>query len=232
MKRILKYLIGFLKPKSRKKSLTRLNATEVIVEPMGGPVGQLFYFDFAIMRGMEKPQKVPLQYLEPEPLISIEKFEEMELQEKNNLTKFPTPTMSIGHLTGHLFSGGTLGNDYYQRWCGTTINQTSTNMEKEEEVLDPTPLKHFILKEFSWVKDVGVDAFSSISKSKRKVCVILTVSPTHYSELMDEGIERKVRERLHKLITPLVTCIYTEHNENLPIIVFQPEKSETILDLL
>jgi hypothetical protein len=145
MKRILKYLIGFLKPKSRKKSLTRLNATEVIVEPMGGPVGQLFYFDFAIMRGMEKPQKVPLQYLEPEPLISIEKFEEMELQEKNNLNKIPnTNHVNRTPYRAFIFRRN-IGNDYYQRWYGTTINQTSTNMKKKKRFWTQ-PTKTFHIK--------------------------------------------------------------------------------------
>lgn len=222
MKKLIKYFLRFLRPKTKQGSTT---IARVLEQPIGGPLGQVFYLDY-IYGGLLGENKVPLQHLEPEPLISIERYKELKSKKE---TIFPTTTMPV---IGYAVSGGT-NTDYITRWCGTTNNEILKVNQMDKEPLDPKPLKHFILKYFSWVKDVGVDEYETLRGHRKKLQIILTVTPTHYAELMNESIERKVREKLHKLIIPLFVSIYTEHNESLPIIIYQPElPSETILDLL
>jgi hypothetical protein len=59
--------------------------------------------------------------------------------------------------------------------------------------------------------------------------IYITVSPTHHSELMNPEIEVEVREKLFEHLLPLAKCIYPNHMDMNPTIIFSPSHSRTIL---
>lgn len=125
--------------------------------------------------------------------------------------------------------------------CGTTITDFAKAIKNENDplVLDHLPLKHFLMKKYPWILDVTeVRIRSKGGTMKHNPSTIyfgpleihITVSPTHHSELMNEKIERKIREKLYVEMMPLITCLYENNNKDNPYIIFSPSHSETILE--
>lgn len=128
-------------------------------------------------------------------------------------------------------------------WCGTTvtdITSTPTN-EIDPFVLDHKPLKRILMKLVPWVldvKEVRVKKFFGTGGYARErdgimigpLEIFISVSPAHHSELMNPKIELEVREKLFFHLVPLVKCMYPNHSETNPTIIFSPSHSETILE--
>jgi hypothetical protein len=138
-----------------------------------------------------------------------------------------------------------------ERVCGTTVSDFATeitNEKKDPLVLNHLPLKKILTRVFPWILDItevriipngGINrAMEMLNQSPNsskikifgRIQIHITVSPTHYSELMNPNIERKVRDQLYKEILPLVTCMFEDNNKDKPSIIFSPEHSETILE--
>jgi hypothetical protein len=131
-------------------------------------------------------------------------------------------------------------------WCGTTITDITSTLTapKDPLVLDHLPLKHFLVKKYSWILDVtevrirprggaingGVTDYVSGVIYFGPLEIHITVSPTHHSELMNPDIEKKVREKLYVDLLSLITCMYENNHKDKPIIIFSPSHSETILE--
>ena len=142
-------------------------------------------------------------------------------------------------------STSSLMEHYYVRWCGSTVSDSvkSVKDEKDPLVLDHLPLRHFLMKKFPWIIDVTevrIKPYSSSSgwsgRDMSNVIVYgpleihITVSPTHYSELMNPNVEKKVRDRLYNDMMPLITCMFENNHKEKPLIIFSPSHSETILE--
>lgn len=136
-------------------------------------------------------------------------------------------------------------------WCGTTVNDFATeitNEKKDPLVLNHLPLKKILTRIFPWILDItevriipngginrAMEMLNQSSNSSKikifgRIQIHITVSPTHYSELMNPVIEKKVRDQLYKEILPLVTCMFEDNNKDKPSIIFYPKHSETILE--
>lgn len=127
-------------------------------------------------------------------------------------------------------------------WCGTTITDFAKAIKNENDplVLDHLPLKHFLVKKYPWILDVTEVRVKPLGRLTHPIYestivygpleIHITVSPTHHSELMNEGIERKIREKLYVEMMPLITCLYENNNKDNPYIIFSPSHSETILE--
>jgi len=128
----------------------------------------------------------------------------------------------------------------------TSIYSTSGEALRPNEriILDPKPLSHFLKKEFPFVLDVtsinyegGVRMYNpntfDVVDSKNSVLeIVIVVSPTHYSELTNNVIERKIKNKMNELLEPLLKCMYSEYYKREPRILFFPDKSETILEFV
>jgi hypothetical protein len=126
--------------------------------------------------------------------------------------------------------------------CGTTITDFAKTIENKKDplVLDHLPLKHFLVKKYPWILDVTEVRVRTLGRLTHPIYestivygpleIHITVSPTHHSELMNEGIERKIREKLYVEMMPLITCLYENNNKDNPYIIFSPSHSETILE--
>ena len=126
-------------------------------------------------------------------------------------------------------------------WYSEVTDITSTlTKPKDSLVLDHLPLKHFLVKKYPWILDVTEVRIKPLGKLTHPIYestivygpleIHITVSPTHHSELMNEGIERKIREKLYVEMMPLITCLYENNNKDNPYIIFSPSHSETILE--
>ena len=126
--------------------------------------------------------------------------------------------------------------------CGTTITDITSTLTKPKDplALDHLPLKHFLVKKYPWILDVTEVRVRPLGRLTHPIYestivygpleIHITVSPTHHSELMNEGIERKIREKLYVEMMPLITCLYENNNKDNPYIIFSPSHSETILE--
>jgi hypothetical protein len=126
--------------------------------------------------------------------------------------------------------------------CGTTVTDITSTLTKPKDplVLDHLPLKHFLVKKYPWILDVTEVRIKPLGRLTHPIYestivygpleIHITVSPTHHSELMNEGIERKIREKLYVEMMPLITCLYENNNKDNPYIIFSPSHSETILE--
>lgn len=146
------------------------------------------------------PEQIEQQQREPLRLISEREF----LPE---IQRFPRATSS--HLN----------EQYYQYWCGSTINELS------QMKYDPKPIKHFLCKHFSWIEDV-----TSVDNRNQNIDVHVTISPIHHTELMNPIIEKKIRDFIMPEITQLMTCMYNLSPKNIIQIIYHPSHSETILE--
>lgn len=99
-------------------------------------------------------------------------------------------------------------------------------------VLDEKPLKHFLMKYFTWIKDVTEVSLRNSFNRTPSVDVHITVSPTHHTELMDDRISRIVNNKLQQKISSLLIAMYPEIKDERPNFIFFPEYSETILELI
>jgi len=129
-----------------------------------------------------------------------------------------------------------------ERVCGTTVTDFAKAIKNENDplVLDHLPLKHFLVKKYPWILDVTEVRIKPLGRLTHPIYestivygpleIHITVSPTHHSELMNEGIERKIREKLYVEMMPLITCLYENNNKDNPYIIFSPSHSETILE--
>lgn len=128
-------------------------------------------------------------------------------------------------------------------WCGTTVTDTTSTLTNEIDpyVLDHKPLKRMLMKLVPWVldvKEVRVKKFFGTGGRAQEECgimigpleIYITVSPTHHSELMNPEIEVEVREKLFEHLLPLAKCIYPNHMDMNPTIIFSPSRSKTILE--
>jgi hypothetical protein len=128
-------------------------------------------------------------------------------------------------------------------WCGTTVTDSTSTLTHEIDpyVLDHKPLKRMLMKLVPWVldvKEVRVKKFFGTGGRAQEECgimigpleIYITVSPTHHSELMNPKIEVEVREKLFRHLLPLAKCIYPNHMDMNPTIIFSPSHSESILD--
>ena len=128
-------------------------------------------------------------------------------------------------------------------WCGTTVTDTTSNLTNEIDpyVLDNKPLKRMLMKLVPWVldvKEVRVKKFFGTGGRAQEECgimigpleIYIIVSPTHHSELMNPEIEVEVREKLFEHLLPLAKCIYPNHMDMNPTIIFSPSRSKTILE--
>jgi hypothetical protein len=128
-------------------------------------------------------------------------------------------------------------------WCGTTVTDTTSSLTNEIDpyVLDHKPLKRMLMKLVPWVldvKEVRVKKFFGTGGRAQEECgimigpleIYITVSPTHHSELMNPEIEVEVREKLFEHLLPLAKCIYPNHMDMNPTIIFSPSRSKTILE--
>jgi hypothetical protein len=128
-------------------------------------------------------------------------------------------------------------------WCGTTVTDTTSTLTNEIDpyVLDHKPLKRMLMKLIPWVldvKEVRVKKFFGTGGRAQEECgimigpleIYIIVSPTHHSELMNPKIEVEVREKLFRHLLPLTKCIYPNHMDMNPTIIFSPSHSESILD--
>lgn len=151
----------------------------------------------------------------------------------------------INHIPPRLYPASTssLPQEYYDHWCGSTVHSFSDVVEKIKDPLklNEVPLKQILVKIYPWVLDVtevrvkpksniGLHLEGAIYTGPLEIHI--TVSPTHHTELMNPKIENKVREKLYENLLPLITCIYEYNNKHKPQIVFSPEHSETILELI
>ena len=127
-------------------------------------------------------------------------------------------------------------------WCGTTVTDTTSTLANEIDpyVLGHKPLKRMLMKLVPWVldvKEVRVKKFFGTGGRAQEVDgimtgpleIYITVSPTHHSELMNPEIEVEVREKLFEHLLPLAKCIYPNHMDMNPTIIFSPSHSRTIL---
>ncbi len=71
-----------------------------------------------------------------------------------------------------------------------------------------------------------------LHKTITKLEIHLTVSPIHHSELMNPRIEKIVRKKLIKDLMQLTSSIYGVSILSEPIIIFSPEHTETILEVI
>lgn len=132
-------------------------------------------------------------------------------------------------------------------WCGTTEHYSSETIKKDDPlVLDHWPLKRMLTKLFPWILDVsevrirpkggainwGATNYVPGTIYFGPLEIHITVSPTHYSELMSPKIEKKVREKLYTEILPLITCMFENNSKDKPIIIFSPVPTETILEYI
>ena len=128
-------------------------------------------------------------------------------------------------------------------WFGTTVTDTTSTLTNEIDpyVLDHKPLKRMLMKLVPWVldvKEVRVKKFFGTGGRAQEECgimigpleIYITVSPTHHSELMNPEIEVEVREKLFEHLLPLAKCIYPNHMDMNPTIIFSPSRSKTILE--
>jgi hypothetical protein len=128
-------------------------------------------------------------------------------------------------------------------WCGTTVTDTTSTLTNEIDpyVLGHKPLKRMLMKLVPWVldvKEVRVKKFFGTGGRAQEECgimigpleIYITVSPTHHSELMNPEIEVEVREKLFEHLLPLAKCIYPNHMDMNPTIIFSPSRSKTILE--
>jgi hypothetical protein len=128
-------------------------------------------------------------------------------------------------------------------WCGTTVTDTTSSLTNEIDpyVLDHKPLKRMLMKIVPWVldvKEVRVKKFFGTGGRAQEECgimigpleIYIIVSPTHHSELMNPEIEVEVREKLFEHLLPLAKCIYPNHMDMNPTIIFSPSRSKTILE--
>ena len=128
-------------------------------------------------------------------------------------------------------------------WCGTTVTDTTSTLTNEIDpyVLDHKPLKRMLMKIVPWVldvKEVRVKKFFGTGGRAQEECgimigpleIYIIVSPTHHSELMNPEIEVEVREKLFEHLLPLAKCIYPNHMDMNPTIIFSPSRSKTILE--
>lgn len=144
-------------------------------------------------------------------------------------------------------SGTSSLNDYMTRYCGSTITDITSTLTKPKDplVLDHTALKRFLIKMFPWILDVTevrIRPETSLGRIRHilqetpdgkimgRLQIHITVSPIHYTELMNPNIEKKVREKLYAEMLPLITCMFEEFNRETPSIIFSPTQSETILE--
>jgi hypothetical protein len=126
--------------------------------------------------------------------------------------------------------------------CGTTVTDITSTLTKPKDplVLDHLPLKHFLVKKYPWILDVTEVRIKPLGRLTHPIYestivygpleIHITVSPIHHSELMNEKIERKIREKLYVEMMPLITCLYENNNKDNPYIIFSPSHSETILE--
>lgn len=114
-----------------------------------------------------------------------------------------------------------ISEQYYQLWCGSTINELS------EIKYDPKPLKHFLCKYFTWIKDV-----TSVDNRTQNIDVHVTISPIHHTELMNPIIEKKIRDSIMTEITQLMTCMYNLPQKTRIQLIYHPSHSETILEYI
>lgn len=114
-----------------------------------------------------------------------------------------------------------LNEQYYQLWCGSTINELS------EIKYDPKPLKHFLCKYFTWIKDV-----TSVDNRHQNIDVHVTISPIHHTELMNPIIEKKIKDSIMTEITQLMTCMYNLPQKTRIQLIYHPSHSETILEYI
>lgn len=113
-----------------------------------------------------------------------------------------------------------------------TTTNGSVYRPNNSEILDEKPLKHFLMKYFTWIKDVTEVSIRNSFNRTPSVDIHITVSPTHHTELMDDRISRIVCNKLRKKISSLLIAMYPDIKDGNPNFIFFPEHSETILDLL
>lgn len=189
-----------------------------------------------VVHGMEYEYWLPT---EP-PQLSTDEMP-MVAEEIYNLKESTKPAREYPTTTS------TLSSNYLINWCGSTShNSFDLNTEKSDPlVLDHWPLKRMLTKLFPWILDVTevrIKPKGGMSNLKPNYVsgtiyfgpleIHITVSPTHYSELMSPKIEKKVREKLYTEILPLITCMFENNSKDKPIIIFSPIPTETILEYI
>jgi len=188
-----------------------------VPQTMQQPQGILYYMDFHYLANQQLP--------EPEiPMVAKEIY---DIKEKTSAPKYPTATSSLNQE-----------EEYYQRWCGTTVNDLyNENVKKEDPLaLNHQPLKRMLMKLFPWILDITEVRIKKSKVSFRDFTpygpleIHITVSPIHYSELMSPEIEKKVREKLFTEMLPLLTCMFENGGKEKPTIIFSPIPTKTILN--
>lgn len=131
----------------------------------------------------------------------------------------PTPTLPI----------------QYQELHNTTINFLKLTPDSSTmETLDAKPLSIFLKKRFPWIIEVTEVTYRNKNNPfvHSVIRIHIIVNATHYVELMDPKIEKLVIEKLNEILKPLLVSMYSVSHEPQQTIVFFPEYSETILELL
>ena len=157
----------------------------------------------------------PRESIEFECPMIVDKI--FEITEKKNLLREAPSTTST------LFSGTTVSE---------LINSKDipTNNVNNDESL--SVVKTFLTKWYSFILDVTEVKTRQFRGSPMDIEIHITVSPLHSVELMNPAIEKKVRNKINKRLTPLLNSLFPEINNNHPLIIFSPTYSDTILELI
>lgn len=147
---------------------------------------------------------------------------------------FPTSTSTILGMQGYFNSGIT--SNYITKWCGTTYNE-----EYYTKKIDPKPLFRYMKKMFPFVVDIprithtkqavyyNPNTFNPVHGKLFEITV--TLHPTHFSETyVDDDVRKKLAETMRTRLSQLIKCMYEEITDGCITFVFEPAKSETLLE--
>jgi hypothetical protein len=121
-------------------------------------------------------------------------------------------------------------------FCGSTVSESINSKEPPKPNVNNDEslsiVRTFLTKWYSFILDVTEVRIRESRGCPMDVEIHITVSPLHSVELMNPVIEKKVRNKINKRLTPLLNSLFPEINNNHPLIIFSPTYSDTILELI